>query len=317
MLARTASNFYWMGRCIERASCLSQLLIVQMTEIPEDSFDFISAGWEGIFDRFNIAGFKKDFLPNQVKEGETSDDFLLADAYTFVDFLTFETHHSGSILSCLSFARENARQSQEKITKLIWPHINKTYLQAKDMQLKDLWPHKIIDFYKDILKFSYSFYGMTQDSLYQNESVHFIQIGRFLERFQNTTSVFENHIRLMINQKEEEEDITGLLLRCGAFDSYRQLYSLDLTFRNTIDFLLYSDRFSSSLRFCTNEIKEALISIEKKGSTPVHQSLERIEKQLEKGHANQPITDFLNSLYQESVWISEMIDKTYFNQSST
>ena len=316
MLARTASNFYWMGRCIERASCLSQLLIIQMTEIPEDSFDFISAGWEGIFDRFNIAGFKKDFLPDKVNEGKTSDDFLLADAYTFVDFLTFETHHAGSILSCLSFARENARQCQEKISKLIWPQINKTYLRTKNMQLIEFWPHKIVGFYKDILNFSCLFYGITRDSLYQNESAHFIQTGRFLERFQNTTSVFENYIRLMINRKEEEEDITGLLLRCGAFDSYRQLYSLDLTFRNTIDFLLYSSYFSGSLKFCTNEIKKALSSIEKREekTTPIFQSLERIEKQLEKGHSDQPITDFLNALYQESVWTGEIIDKTYFNQ---
>lgn len=312
MLARTASNFYWIGRCIERASCLSQLLITQMTEIPEDSFDFISAGWEGIFDRFNIADFKKDFLPDKVNEGETiSDDFLLADAYTFIDFLTFETHHSGSVLSCLSFARENARQCQEKISKLIWPHINTTYLRAKDMQLTELWPHKIVDFYKEILDFGRLFYGITRDSLYQNESVHFIQTGRFLERFQNTASVFENHIRLMINKKEEEGDITGLLLRCGAFDSYRQFYSLDLTFRNTIDFLLYSPYFSGSLKFCFNEIKQALSSIEK--NALIFQSLEKIEKQLEKGHLDQPITDFLNALYQESVRTDEIIDKTYFN----
>ena len=187
MLVRTASNLYWMSRYIERASCLSQLLIVQMTEMPEDSVDFVLASWKKFFDRFSVSGFK-NFSSSEFKEEKTSERFLLANAYTFVDYFTFETYHGGSILSCLGFARENARQSQEKITRLMWPHINKTYLQAKDMQLKDLWPYKIIDFYRDILKFSYLSYGMARDLLCQDELAHFIQIGRFLERFQNTAS---------------------------------------------------------------------------------------------------------------------------------
>ena len=318
MLSRVANNFYWMGRYIERASCMSRLLLIQLNEMSEDSPDFISAGWKGLFDSLKIPNLKEDFLSGEKNESSASDDFLLADAYTLVDYLTFETHHRGSILSCLELARENARQNQEKITRLVWPHINKTYLRFKEMDLKDLWPDKIVDLYKDILGFSYLFYGLVQDSLYQDEAVHFIQIGRYLERFQNTASIFESHISAMMARKEDEEDLIGLLLRCGAFDNYRQLHSLDLKLRKVTDFLLHSPAFASSLKFCNNKIRESLSSIEKKGdfNASIYQFVESIDNQLKETHWGQPLAKFLHSLYQESVWIDQAIDEIYFNRKS-
>lgn len=318
MLSRVANNFYWMGRYVERASCISRLLLIQIDEIPEDSPDFVSAGWKGIFDSLKIQGFKEDFLSRKKGEDKVSDDFLLADAYTFFDYLTFETHHPGSILSCLKSARNNARQNQEKITRLMWPHINKTYLRVKRTELKDIWPNKVIDLYKDILEFSYLFHGLVKDSLYQDEAVHFIQIGHYLERFQNTASLFESHIRLMMSYKEEESDLIGLLLRCGALDNYRQVHSLDLKFRKVLDFLLYAPHFSGSLKFCIEKIKESLSLIEEKGgfNIPIYQILEEIDNKLKPPHSGQSLMQFLNSLYQESVKANESIDKVYFNCKS-
>ena len=113
----------------------------------------------------------------------------------------------------------------------------------------------------------------------------------------------------------KEADLTSLLFRCGAFDSYRQMYPLDTTLRNTIDFLLYSPHFSGSLKFCSDEIKEALVRIDGKqeGNTSVCQSLERIRTKLEGGHSGKPLAGFLKSLYQESIQIGEIIDEIYFN----
>ncbi len=319
MLSRVANNFYWMGRYVERANCISRLLLVQINEMPQDSPDFVAAGWKGIFDSLKIPGLDGDFLSKEIEESPLADDFLLADAYTLVDYLTFETHHPGSILSCLEFARENARQNQEKMTSLMWPHINKTYLRLKKLSLKDLWSDKIIDLYKDIQEFCGLFYGLAQDSLYQDEAVSFIQIGRYLERFQNTASIFENHLSLITRvQKEEEEDLIGLLLRCGAFDNYRQVHSLDLTLRKVTDFLLYASGFSSSLNFCNDKIKEFLSYIEEKGEVnrAIYQSLEKIENNLKNAHSDQPLNEFLNLLYQESVQSAEAIDAVYIKTST-
>jgi len=319
MLSRVANNFYWMGRYVERVKCLSRLLLIQMNEMPEDSLDFVSISWQMIFDSLKIPKYQKDNLFNS-KEQKTdivSDDFLLADAYTLVDYLTFETYHPNSVLSGLKFARENARQNQGKISRMLWPHINKNYLRVKEISLKDLWPNKIIDLYKDILEFSYLFHGLTRDSLYQDEAVHFIHIGEYVERFQNTASLFESHIRLMMSHKEEEEDLIGLLLRCGAFDNYRQVHSLDLKFRKVMEFLLYNPCFSGSLQFCNREIKKSLSLIEAQGTNnmAVYKSLEQVEQHLN-SKRSRPLVAYLNFLYQESVKMSEAVVQSYLNYKS-
>ncbi len=316
MLSRVANNFYWMGRYMERASCMSRLLLAQINEMSEDSSDFISAGWKGLFDSLRLPNLKEGFLLKAKNESPASDDFLLADAYTLADYLTFETYHGGSILNCLEFVRENAHQNQEKLAGPVWPHINRYYLRFKKMSLKDLWPDKIVDFYKDVLEFTGLFYGLTQDALYQDESARFIQMGRYLERFQNTASIFENHISSMMAHKEDEEDLIGLLLRCGALDSYRLARSLDLKLRKVTNFLIHDSAFPRSLQFSSQKIKESLIFIEEKRdfNAPIYQSVETLGKKLNEKSLGRPLAQFLSGLYQESAQIHQAIDKIYFNR---
>ena len=312
MLSRVAGNFYWMGRYIERANALSRLLLVQVNEIPEDSPDFVSSSWKGIFSSLNITPPNDSLL----MDSSTKDDFLLADAYTLLDYLTFETHHQGSILSYLEKARENARQNQEKISVLIWPHINKSYLKLKSSNLQDIWPDKITELYKEILESSYLFYGLVQDSLYQNIGADFIELGKNVERFQNTASIFENHLRLLIMaHKKEQDDLVGLLLRCGAFNNYKQVHSLDMNFRKVIDFLIYNPHFTRSLEFCYGRIKKCLSSIQEKNqfNTLIYNCLDCIKEKLEKRYEGMPLPDFLNSLHIESSKMNQEIDSIYFN----
>ena len=317
MLSRVADNFYWMGRYMERANCLSRLLLIQIQEMPEDTPDFLSASWKGIFYSLKIP-HEGGFLIDEKEPANSSDDFLLADAYTLIDYLTFETYHSGSILSCLEYARENARQNREKITGFMWPHINKTYLRVKKTNLQGLWPDKVINLYKDILESVYLFYGLVEDSLYQNEAVYFIQMGRYLERFQNTTSLIESHIQLMMSRKEEEEDLIGLLLRCGALDHFRQVYSLDLKFRKVIEFLFYDSNFSGSLKFCSSQLKKSLSLIEKKDkfNGSIYQTLEGIETQMQNPNIDRPMAQFLNFLYKDSVQANEQLSSLYLTYKS-
>ena len=304
-----------MGRYIERANTLARLLSVQINEIPEDSSDFVSSSWKGIFSSLNI------IPPNETLliDSSTQDDFLLADAYTLLDYLTFETHHQGSILSCLEKARENARQNQEKISVLVWPHINKSYLKLKSSHLQDIWPDKITGLYKDILEFSYLFYGLVQDSLYQDMGASFIELGKNVERFKNTAGIFENHLRLLVMvHKEEQDDLVGLLLRCGAFNNYKQVHSLNINFRKAIDFLIYNPHFTRSLEFCYREIKKHLNFIQEKNqfNSAIYNQLDSIRKKMERRYEGVPLPDFLNSLYLESYKLNQEIDNIYFNCKS-
>lgn len=317
MLSRVAGNFYWMGRYVERAKQISCLLLTQLNEMPEDSPDFISASWQGIFEILGVQeNYKENLLFSNSENSSVTGDFLLADAYTVVDYLSFETHHPHSLLSCLSFVRENARQSREKIPSLMWPHINKTYLRFKEMSLKELWPYKILDLYKDIMEFSSFFQGLGKDAFYQDETAHFIRLGSYLERFQNVSAVFINHLLLAMRYKTEEKDLIGLLLRCSALDNYRQQRAFHLKLRPVSDFLIYSPKFPGSLKFCLNEIKDSLQLIQEGEALPavLSQSLQELDEKLKKdAHLGQPLASFLNSLRTTAFQLGSGIEEVYLN----
>lgn len=316
MLSRVANNFYWMGRYMERTRCLSRLLLIQIQEMPEDSSGFLSASWKGLFYTLKIPALGGGFLIDEKESSDLSDDFLMADAYTLLDYLTFESHPGGSLLNYLERIRENARQNREKITSLMWPHINKTYLNVKNQHLEDLWPDKMIDFYKSLLESVYFFYGLVEDSLYHNEGFFFIQMGRYIERLQNTSGIIESHIRFMLHHKEEDSDLTGLLLRCEAFDNYRQVHSLDFRFRKVIHFLFYDLNFSASLIFSARRLREYLSFIEKKNkvNSSVYKCLEEIEKPLQSEALDRPLVQILSFLYKRTAKLSDTFSNLYLMQ---
>lgn len=303
---------------MERTRCLSRLLLVQIQEMPEDSPGFLSASWKGLFYTLKIPILKGGFLVDEKESSELSDDFLMADAYTLVDYLTFESHHKGSLLSYLERTRENARQNREKITSLMWPHINKTYLNVKNQHLEDLWPDQMIDFYKSILEAVYFFYGLVEDSLYHNESFFFIQMGRYLERLQNTSGIIESHVRFMLNHKEEDSDLPGLLLRCEAFDNYRQTHSLDFRFRKVINFLFYDSNFSGSLVFSASRLRKYLSLIEErdKFNSSVYKCLEEIEQPLQSQSLDRPLIQVLSFLYRDAVKLNDSFSNLYLIQKN-
>lgn len=313
MLSRVADNFYWIGRYTERMNTLSRLLIVQVSEVSEDSSDLVSAGWKGIFSSLNIKPPDENLL---VDASKMSDDFLLADAYTLVDYLTFEKHHESSIFSYLHKVRENARQNQGQIGDLIWSHINKQYLKMKTIKLQDIWPENITDLYKETLKFTYLFYGLIQDSFYQNVGFQFINFGKNIERFQNITNIFENHLKLLImTDKEEHDDLISLLLRCGAFHGYRHVHSLDLDFRKVIDFLIYDSSFPLSIKCSYERMKEIVMQIQEKTETNlvIYEKLAYIEAKLKKGYEGQPLFEFLKNLSGLAVQLHQDLNDIYLN----
>ena len=316
MLFRVASNFYWMGRYVERAAFTASLLSNQITEIAEAPTEYLSASWKSVFHSLK-APENESLLPDSGKSDEkTMDDFLLANAYAFVDYFTFERRHPYSILSQIFYVRENARQNQEQLTSSISPLINSYYNKLKNEDLSNIWPDKIIDLYKDVETFNYLFQGMIQDSMYQDLSVDFIKMGFYIERFQNLAGFLVNYIsHLILSYKDEEPDLISLLLRCSAFDRYRKAHSLNLTLKKVLDFLFYDKKFSRSFQYSLQQIKQSLYAVEgQKINKDIEHSLHEIEKRLKEKQKGETIIYFLKKLDEESVKLHNAVNNRYLDE---
>ena len=316
MISRVASHLYWMTRYLERAKYISQLLNVQVNQLSEDSSHTLSLGWFWIFKSFDISPPGGDLLGNNPQD---SDDFCLADAYTLVDYLTFEREQPVSILSCLQMARENARQSREQISGPMWSQLNRAYLQLEASKMLDIWPHKMSDFYTDVMNSSYLFYSLADNTLYKGEGFGFLQLGRFLERLQQIVSLLETHIKFIIGWKEGEKELISLLLYCDAFGFYRQVYTLDMKLSNVIQLLLSHPEVPCSLYFSVNQIEQMLKRIDPKSSTYPFNKVYKSVRSLQTTIAHKPmegtLAEFLEDIRTQSQNIHNDIVSFYFQHS--
>ena len=316
MLFRVAGNFYWMGRYVERSAFTASLLSNQITEVSEAPTEYLSASWKSVFHSLK-APENESLLPDsKTLDEKTMDNFLLANAYAFVDYFTFERSHPYSILSQIFYVRENVRQNQEQLTSSIPPLINSYYNKLKNEELSNIWPDKIIDLYKEVEAFNYLFQGMIQDSMYQELSVDFIKMGLYIERFQNLAGFLINYIsHLILSYKDEEPDLISLLLRYSAFDRYRQVHSLNLTLKKVLDFLFYDKKFSRSFQYSLQQIKQSLYAVEgQKINKDIKHSLNGIEKILKGKQKEGAIVHFLKQLDEESAKLHDAVNNRYLDE---
>ena len=104
MLSRVADSIYWLNRYVERAENIARFVDVNLNLLL-DSPSLIQQ-WQPIVITTG------DLTLFQERYGEVTQANV-------IKFLTFDGDYHNSILSCLRFARENARSIREIIYALL------------------------------------------------------------------------------------------------------------------------------------------------------------------------------------------------------
>ena len=223
MLSRSAQGLYWMGRYLERAEFLCRLLRLQTEALVDRPIREIHFGWTRIY-----AGINRE-PPGGRLELLGSDDFTLADSYTLADDLTFERSNPDSVWSCLALGRENARQMRHCISGELWTSLNLAYLRIQKLTIQDIWLPSPEGFYAETVEEMNTFSGVAAATMYRDEGWRFMQLGRFIERAQISTSLFLSQLAADSQTEEYAEgDWTSLLRIYHAFEAYDRSYSIEV-----------------------------------------------------------------------------------------
>ena len=258
ILARVADSLYWMNRYLERVEHTARLLGLQLEHLPSSPVREIANGWRRLFSSLDARPPGADIYGGP----EDEDDFFFADGYTLTDYLTFETTNPASIVSCLTAARENARQVRDTISNGIWSSLNRAYLRLRDTDLVDIWSREPVMLYRDIVETVQLFDGICASSMRRDAGWHFMRIGRFIERAQLVGSLLEAHCANVKDTAEEESDWAGLLRACNAFEAYCQLHGAQVGRDKVLGFLVYDVELSYSLRFAVNRLRTSLETVD-------------------------------------------------------
>lgn len=255
MLSRVANSLYWMSRYIERAESIARLVDVNLQLLLD-------------FRNLDDEALKAHWMPIVQSSGDDEQFHSLypkATGKTVTDFLVFSPGNSNSIYSSIAQARENARMVRDQIAVELWEEINRIYLYLNSPRAQKDWRDSPSDFFHTVRNTSLLLQGLTDATIVRNEGWFFIQVGRYIERADKTSRILDvRHASLPARGAPgatSQADALGwsaVLRSCSAWDAYKALHGAEVQPALVAEFLLLSDDFPRSVRFCTRHLNTAL-----------------------------------------------------------
>lgn len=257
MLSRVADSCFWLSRYIERAESSARILDVNIQLVLDSEAQSGNASddlWRPILSTLE----EQELF--QTQGGELNGDAVM-------EFVTFEKANPNSILSSVTYARENARTVREQISSEMWEHLNRVYLYLQSPAALAAFHESPIGFYRGVVDQFHSFQGITDATMTHGEGWHFLQAGKYLERADATSRVldFKYHVLLPSGERVGGDvDITqwmAVLRSCSAMEAYLKLFHGRVTSWEVAGFLILHDNFPRSIRFSVDALDQAMHSI--------------------------------------------------------
>jgi uncharacterized alpha-E superfamily protein len=255
MLSRIADNLYWMARNIERAENTARMLDIahRMALLPTGLLE-PAQEWDA---PLLITGQYATFFAKQPVRNEDS----------VIQFLALDPDNPSSIYSCIEAARENGRSVRGAITAEMWEDLNATWLEIRDMRLERIRHMGPREFFEWVKSRSHLFRGVTVGTMLRDEAFHFIRLGTFIERADNTARILDVKYHILLPSVTEVGGAAdyyqwGALLRSvSAFQAYRKAYREQIKPLRVAELLILREDMPRSLHACMNEVQDILAAI--------------------------------------------------------
>ena len=265
MLSRTADHLYWMARYVERAENTARLLdIAYQTTLQPQSGNEAEQTWRSLLSISELNALH-------------ASGYTAVDARSVMKFFVADENNLSSVFNCLRAARENARAVRGSLTTEVWETTNQTWLEFRKL-LKADWLRDPGALFEWVKYRSHLSRGVTVGTMLQDEAFHFIRIGSFLERADNTARLLdvkfydEGHAPA---EREAARDFyywSAVLRSVSGFEIYRKVYSNVIQPDKVAELLILRPDMPRSLSHCITRMLANL----KRGANP--QSAETLRR---------------------------------------
>jgi uncharacterized alpha-E superfamily protein len=310
MLSRTADHLFWMSRYTERAENTARMLDVNyQTSLLPQSAAVARVGWQGLLSISELLPAYNakygDIVPRDVME-----------------FMVKDEENPSSIISCLRAARENARAVRGSLTTEAWETQNQTWLEARRMLRDGEFERDPAQFF-DWVKFrSHLSRGVTQGTMLQDEAYHFLRLGTFLERADNTARLVDVKFHALetdfygtASEKDQEYDFyhwSSILRSVSAFEIYRKVYRNVIRPERVADLLILRADMPRSLHASLVEVVRNLEQVSNDQSAETQRRAGKLLADLQYGRIDEILatglhaflTQFLDRVNELGVRIS-------------
>ncbi|NCN69696.1 MAG: alpha-E domain-containing protein [Betaproteobacteria bacterium] len=293
MLSRTADHLFWMNRYTERAENTARLLDVNyQTALLPQSASMAQAGWQGLLSISELLTSYKD------KHDEIR-------AQEVMDFMVKDESNPSSIVSCLSAARENARAVRGTLTTEVWETQNQTWLEVKRMIKQGDFEADPSQFFEWVKFRSHLSRGVTVGTMLMDEALHFMRLGTFLERADNTARLVDVKFHAVeadyygtANGKEQEYDFyhwSAILRSVSGFEVYRKVYRDVIKPERVAELLILRHDMPRSLHASLNEVVGNLKMIANDQSGETQRRAGKLRAELQYGRIDEILATGLHA----------------------
>jgi uncharacterized alpha-E superfamily protein len=254
MLSRTAASLYWMGRYVERAEFTARLVEATVRLDALSSTPAGEAAWASalvvIDSDTAFAATGEKLTPRNVAR-----------------FLTLSTRHSGSVVSCLDKARDNAKAVRTSLTREAWATINRAWLlfQGKTSPGDT---YATLNLVNEAQAETRGFEGAI-GRMMRNPSSWFIRLGATMERADNTARLLDVKYHILLPEGEavggavDRDQWTTILQTVSAVNAYRWLYREGLKPWFVTELLILRRELPRSLAASAEEVVQHLNALGK------------------------------------------------------
>ena len=278
MLSRVAAHLYWMSRYLERAENMARILDVTQSLAMLDR----SADSGGAMTPIVITEAQAEFAATN----------LPATYENVVAFLAWDRQHPSSIRNCIESTRENARAVRGSITSEMWENINDTWIafQEKSRNINPLMTGN--EFFEWVKERSHLFRGITFATARRDQPYHFVRLGTFIERADNTARIlnvkYADEAPDSFEEKEVDKEtdyyrLSALLRSVSALEAYRDTYRDVIDARRVAEIMIFDPKLPRSLRYCMDEATNVIDELPRASSRVTRRIVSEINAKLRYG----------------------------------
>ncbi len=281
MLSRTADHLFWMSRYTERAENTARMLDVNyQTSLLPQSTAVAQAGWQGLL---SISELGPAYTG---RHGEVTQRAVM-------EFMVMDEDNPSSIISCLRAARENARAVRGTLTTEVWETQNQTWLEVRRMLASGEFERDPGQFFEWVKFRSHLSRGVTVGTMLMDEALHFMRLGTFLERADNTARLVDVKFHAVQSDffgaatpQDQEHDFyhwSAILRSVSGFEIYRKVYRDVISPERVADLLILRPDMPRSLHASLNEVVANLASVGNDQSVETQRRAGRLRAELQYG----------------------------------
>jgi uncharacterized alpha-E superfamily protein len=241
-----------MSRYTERAENTARMLDVNyQTSLLPQSAAVAELGWQGLL---SIS----ELLPAYTaRHGDITPRAVM-------EFMVKDESNPSSIVSCLRAARENARAVRGTLTTEVWETQNQTWLEVNRMLASGEFERDPGVFFEWVKFRSHLSRGVTVGTMLMDEALHFMRLGTFLERADNTARLVDVKFHAVQSDffgaatlQDQEYDFyhwSAILRSVSGFEVYRKVYRDVIRPERVAELLVLRPDMPRSLHASMNEV---------------------------------------------------------------